>query len=98
VTQDDQRQRFFGGEIRGRQEVGGGNPITLLVLVEHQRDAGRAQRIEIAKDRPPAYFARLGQRLNVLPPSRLEQADELKQTADSGKVHGRFPVGRSPVR
>ena len=46
-----------------------------LFFVEQQRHTRQPQEVEIAKDRPPADAALEGQRVRVVTPTGLQQAD-----------------------
>ncbi len=83
ATKDDQGERFFGREIRGRQIVVRRDSVPLFALVEDQRHARLPKDIQIAKDRPSAYLAGLGKAVNVLTSSSLKQPDQLQQATDS---------------
>ena len=86
-AEDDQSERFFRCEIGGRQEVVLGDSVALLFLVEEQRHARLPKDVEIAKDRPSAYFTGGGEALNVLTSSSLKQTDQFEQATNSGQVH-----------
>jgi len=92
VTEDDQGQHLFGGEVRRREKIGAGNVIALLLIVVDQRHPRLAQSVQVAKDGPPADLAGLGQRLSVVPPSTLKHSDQLQESADSRQIHVRRPI------
>lgn len=88
AAQRDDGQRFFRREVRRRKEMGTGDVIPLQFVVEVELNAGAADRIEIAKDRPPAPAARGRQIASVVPPARLQQAENFQKPADARKTHG----------
>jgi hypothetical protein len=78
VAQHDQRQCFFRREVGRRKQTRPGDAITLPPLVERQGNARLAKHVQIAEDGAPAHAAFQGQRLSVVSPSNLKQADQLQ--------------------
>ena len=62
------------------------------LVVEQQGHAGLSQHVQIAKDRAAADAAGLGQGAGVMALARLQQPQELDQTADSRQIHARVPT------